>query len=273
MASGPGAPGGAGPGNGRAVAAVRGGAPGVPEEDVARSGQPPSRAADAEPDGGLRGAGAELRHKLRTERRLRLVTLISLAALVLLVLPAFFGVRAMASDPVFASLNELKVDSRFSQGPKDQESGSAFCFLKCSFREREADSAGDLKETTAAYAKALTEAGWDQWTNAACEAPERPEEQAHTCWRQDELTLDLYVGLPDCAVDEFAAGLNPSAGAEAAVPADPGTCTGSSVRIKVQNTLVDHRGETDPAPGPLGQTPETVLPTDDPLLQSTPKTS
>ena len=240
---------------------------------MARSGQLPGREADAEPEGGLRGAGAELRRKLRTERRLRLVTLVSLAALVLLVLPAFFGVRAMASDPVFASLDELKVDSQFAQAPKDQESGSTLCFLKCSFREREADSAQPFKETTAAYTTALTEAGWTQWTNAACEAPDEPDVSTHTCWRQDELTLDLYVGQPKCAVDEFAAGLNPTAGADAAPPADPGTCTGSSVRIKVQNTLMDHRGETDPAPGPVGQTPDAPLRTDDPLLGSTPKTS
>ncbi|MDR6326336.1 hypothetical protein [Actinoplanes couchii] len=210
---------------------------------------------------------------MRTQRRLRLVTLVSLAALVLLVLPAFFGVRAMSTDPVFASLDRLAVGTWADKAPKDQEFGSALCISECSFREREAASDRPFPETATEYSQALSKAGWTQWTAEACEKPSRPDEESHSCWRQDELTLDLFVGLPGCAVDHFAAELNPPAGEAPVEPQEPGECTGSSVRIKVQNTIADTRGKTDTAPGPLGETPEPTLPDTDSLLSPTPQAS
>lgn len=253
--------GGNGAGSGRAGAAAvvpANGPDGSPEAD--RSGEIP--AAVEAPEGGL----AELRHKLRTQRRLRLVTLVSLAAVVLLVLPAFFGIRAMSSDPVFASLDSLQVDDWAEKGPKDQEFGSALCLGECSFREREAQSERPFPETATEYSKALKKAGWAQWNAEACEKPARPEEESHSCWRRDELTLDLFVGLPGCAVDQFAAEQNPLAAEGPVEPQQPGECVGSSVRIKVQNTIADTRGKTDPAPGPLGVTPDTVLPDTDSIF-------
>ncbi|SDT79603.1 hypothetical protein [Actinoplanes derwentensis] len=225
--------------------------------------EPAADSADEKAEGGL----AELRRKMRTQRRLRLVTLISLAAMVLLVLPVFFGVRAMSTDPVFASLDRLQVDSWAETAPpKDQEFGSALCIEECSFREREAASDRPFPETATEYSEALSKAGWTQWKAAACEKPARPEEESHSCWRLDELTLDLFVGLPGCAVDQFAAELNPLAAEEPVEPQEPGECAGSSVRIKVQNTIVDTRGKTDTAPGPLGETPDTVLPDTDSIF-------
>ncbi|WP_430780205.1 hypothetical protein [Actinoplanes sp. G11-F43] len=220
------------------------------------------------PEGGLAG----LRYKMRTQRRWRLVTLVSTAVMVLLVLPAFFGVRAMSSDPVFASLDQLPVAEWADKEPQDHEFGSALCIGECSFRERVAASDRPFPETATAYSKALKTAGWTEWKADACEKPASPEEQSHSCWRRDELTLDLFVGLPDCAVDQFAAEQNPAAGEEALEPLEPGECVGSSVRIKVQNTIVDTRGRTDTAPGPLGETPDTVLPDTDSIFP-TPQTS
>lgn len=206
---------------------------------------------------------------MRTQRRLRLVTLVSLAALVLLVLPAFFGIRAMSSDPVFASLDKLTVASWADKAPKDQEFGSALCIGECSFREREAQSEKPFKETATEYSEALTKAGWTQWKAEACEQPAVEDEQSHSCWRNDELTLDLYVTLPGCAVDQFSAEQNPLAAVE---PQQPGECEGSSVRIKVQNTISDTRGKTDTAPGPVGVTPDVKLPDTD-SIYPTPEAS
>lgn len=261
--------------SGRGVAGTRAGAPAVPAdgfedgEPRARQDTPDGSDGDAEdPDGGLRSASAELRRKLRTQRQLRLVTLMSLAALVLLVLPAFFAVRATVSDPVFASLDSLDVPTWASSNKKDFESNSALCLLECSFRERAADSAQPFAETTDVYAKALTKAGWTQRQVEGCpESPIRADEGTYSCWSRDELTLDLAVGLPGCAVDRVAAELNPPVGVEAPLAADPATCEGSTVNIKVWNAIADQRGKKDTAPGPVGVQPDRVLRTDDPVFQ------
>lgn len=247
-------------------AAVPGRVPPVtdPADDLIGSG--------ADREGGLRGAGAELRQKMRTERQLRQVTLMSLAALVLLVLPAIFGIRALSSDPVFSSLDELNVPSWAATNIEDQGSGSRWCFLDCRFRERIAESEKAFPETSQAYTKALTEAGWTQWKVADCpENPINTEEGAYSCWQRDEFTLDLYVSLPGCAVDQVI----PEAGSEEAVEgaAAPKECVGSTVSIKVQNTIFDTRGKTDQAPGLLGVTPDPTLPADSPLLEPTPEAS
>jgi hypothetical protein len=259
-ATGPVSPAGANGGNGRAVAATRAAAPDVLDDGFEKG--------EADPEGGLRGAGAELRQKLRTERRLRLVTLVSLAALVLLVLPAFFGVRAMTSDPVLASLDSLQVPAWADKNEKEFESGNSLCIMECEFRERVTESEQSFAETSKAYTKALRTAGWKERRVAGCpESPIREDEGVYTCWQRDELTLDLQVSLPGCAVDQFAAEQNPSAGAEAAVPPVPGECVGSTVRIKVWNAIEDARGKTDTAPGPVGQTPDPILRTDDSIFQ------
>jgi hypothetical protein len=219
----------------------------------------------------LRGAGAELRQRMRTERQLRQITLMSLAALVLLVFPAFFGIRAMTSDPVFSSLDDLEVPSWAATKVEDQGYGSLWCFLDCRFRERIAESDQPFKETSAAYSAALTKAGWTQWKVAECpETPVNPEESSYSCWRRDEFTLDLSVGLPGCAVTADAI---PPAGTEEATAGAVKECVGSTVNIKVQNTISDQRGKTDQAPGPLGVTPDPTLAPDSPLLGPTPQAS
>ncbi|MEU4688577.1 hypothetical protein [Actinoplanes sp. NPDC023714] len=192
----------------------------------------------------------------------------TLAALVLLVLPAFFGIRAMSSDPVFASLDALNVPSWASQKAQDQGVNSRWCFLDCRFRERIAESERPFQETAEAYAGALTAAGWKQWDVADCpETPINKDEGSYTCWRRDELTLDLYVSLPGCMVEQTT---TLAEGEEATAPAE---CEGSTVSIKVAYTITDQRGKTDTTPGLTGVTPDAVLPTDDPLLEPTPEAS
>ncbi|XVV10434.1 hypothetical protein ACQP2X_37150 [Actinoplanes sp. CA-131856] len=202
------------------------------------------------------------------------MTLVSLAAVVLLVLPAFFGLRAAGNDPVFGSLNSLDVPSWAAEKVDDQSSGSRWCFMDCTFRERIAQSAKPFAETTQAYTAALSAAGWQPWKVAEC--PEQPvgkDEGTYSCWKRDEFTLDLWVRLPECQVDQVAAqdpATIPSAGTE---PVDPKDCVGSTVSIKVQNAIADTRGDPDVQESPLvGETPDPVL-SDDPLLEPTPTAS
>ncbi len=200
-----------------------------------------------------------------------MITLVSLSVLVLVLLPLFFGIRSAARDPVFTSLDALDVPSWAATEVDDKSSGSRWCFLDCRFRERTAQSQRPFEETANAYAAALTKAGWEPWQVTAC--PEQPiSDGRYTCWRRDEFTLDLWVRLPQCAVDAVAA-QNPAAlPSSGVVPTtDPEKCVGSTVSIKVQNAVTDPRGK--PAtPGPVGETPDPIL-SNDPLLEPTPAPS
>jgi integrin beta 3 len=224
---------------------------------------------------GLRGAGTELRNQLRSRRRLRMVTLVSLAVVVLVVLPAFFGLRSAAKDPVFTSLDALKVPSWAATKVVDRTSGSRWCFIDCRFRDRQVTSQRPFKETTTAYENALVAAGWQSWKVAGCpDEKVDPGSGTYSCWRRDEFTLDLRVGLPDCAVDALAAQVPGALPSGLAPPPDSSKCVGSSVSIKVQNAISDTRGKAEPRQSPnlVGETPNPVL-SNDPLLAPTPKAS
>jgi integrin beta 3 len=213
-----------------------------------------------------------------TERRLRAVTLITLSLVVLLLLPLLFGIRAATRDPVFRSLDALDVPSWAARNVQDRSSGSRWCFLDCRFRERTAESEQAFPQTDQAYAAGLTAAGWRRWTVSGCpDQPISPRDGRYSCWRRDEFTLDLWVRLPECAVDAVAAqdpAALPSTGPDGLVPTtDPKNCTGSTVSIKVQNAITDQRGRPDgEKPGLTGETPDPVL-SNDPLLQPTPSPS
>ena len=209
---------------------------------------------------------------MRSQRRLRVVTLLSLAVVVLVVLPALFGLRSASKDPVFGSLDSLDVPSWAAQGVHDNGSGSRWCFIDCRFRERIAQSAKPINDTTAAYATALTKAGWSLWKVSDC--PETAMQGTYSCWKRDEFTLDLWVRQPECAVDQVAAQDPTAALPPAAVTRAPKKCDGSTVSIHVQNAITDTRGKPDPQRGkPLvGETPDPVL-SNDPLLEPTPAAS
>jgi integrin beta 3 len=209
---------------------------------------------------------------MRTRRRLRLVTLLSLAVVVLVVLPAVFGLRSASKDPIFSSLDSLSVPSWAAQQVDDQSSGSQWCFLNCTFRERIAQSQKPFAETAQAYSKALSSAGWQPWKVADCPEEAVPaKDGTYTCWKRDEFTLDLFVRLPECAIDQVAAQDPALAGSASSAP--PKKCVGSTVSIKVQNAIADTRGEPAPQESPLvGETPDAVI-SDDPLLQPTPTAS
>ncbi|WP_204000426.1 hypothetical protein [Micromonospora lutea] len=199
--------------------------------------------------------------------RLRTAVLVLASVLLLGVLPAIFGVQTMNRDPVFASLDKLEVPSWASVDPVDDVSGSQWCLLDCRLRERTATSDRSPDETAQAYEAALSRDGWQRWTPNYC--PEQEEKGSYTCWRLDELTLDLWVRERTCVPP-------PVDGEPAVVPApDPSTaaeaCPGSLVSVKVRNAIDDERTRPQPSTDPslTGEDPFPTL-TEDPLGDLTP---
>lgn len=184
---------------------------------------------------------------MREKRRLRMAVLAAVTLVLIGAVPMFFAVRAMSHDPVFDSLDALDVPAWAAVKPVDNVSGSRWCFLACRLRERTVQSERPPQETAPVYERALAEAGWTRWKVAHC--PETPT-KGYTCWRQDELTLDLWVREPTCAV---APAVPPSEQAKPGNPA-PEECTGSTVSLKVRNAIDDERTRplpADPKPTPV----------------------
>lgn len=93
------------------------------------------------------------------------------------------------------------------------------------------------------YEAALVRDGWRPWQVTRC--PEQEAKGSYTCWRRDELTLDLWVREPTCVPP-------PVDGEPAVVPSpDPSTaaqeCTGSLVSVKVRNAIDDDRTRPQPS--------------------------
>jgi integrin beta 3 len=221
--------------------------------------------------GRLQGARSEIRKQVRERRQLRVAVLILASLFVLGALPAYFGVRAATRDPVFSSLDALAVPAWAASNTVDDVSGSRWCFIECRYRERTAESARVWEETAPVYEKALTDNGWRPWQVQLC--PEQPVKGKghYTCWKRDELTLDLWVRPPPCAADPAAA---PSA--DPAKPPAPGPgageCGGSLVSLKVRNAIDDDRTKPQPSTDPslTGEDPD---PTFSPLADLTPTPS
>ncbi|SCF26509.1 hypothetical protein GA0074695_4949 [Micromonospora viridifaciens] len=230
--------------------------------------------ADAEPSpvagaaGGLRGARSELRRQMRERRRLRLGVLVLVSLVLLGAVPLYFGVRSVSHDPVFDTLDGLEVPAWAAVKPLDHVSGSRWCLQECRLRERTLESQRAPEETAQAYEQALVRDGWRRWKNDRC--PEQPTKGSYTCWRRDELTLDLWVREPACTPP-------PVDGAPAPTPApSPAAekCTGSLVSVKVRNAIDDERTGPQPTTDPslTGVDPYPTI-TDDPLGESTPSPS
>ncbi|WBB82334.1 hypothetical protein O7606_08475 [Micromonospora sp. WMMD882] len=209
---------------------------------------------------------------MRERRRLRLGVLVLVSLLLLGAVPAFFAVGALSRDPVFDALDALEVPVWAEQTTVDNVSGSRWCLQDCRLRERTAESERPAEETAAEYERALTATGWEPWSVERC--PEQPAPGRYTCWRRDELTLDLWVRPPTC--------VPPPVDGEPAIPPSPqptpaeptGDCTGSSVSIKVRNAIDDDRTRPQPSTDPslTGEDPFPTF-TDDPLLELTPSPS
>jgi integrin beta 3 len=198
--------------------------------------------------------------------------LAAVAAAVLLVfgaLPVYFGVSALARDPVFDSLDSLDVPAWAAVDPEDQVGGNPWCVIDCRIRERTVESERGWEETAQVYEQALTAGGWRPWQVELC--PGQPVEGRYSCWRRDELTLDLWVRERPCPTGPEA---SPSGAAEAAdgtpgAEGEPAECGGSLVTLKVRNAIDDDRNRPEPSidPSRVGETPDPVF-TDDPLNPS-----
>ncbi|WP_244253108.1 hypothetical protein [Micromonospora antibiotica] len=222
-----------------------------------------------EPDG-ADDTGGEPRRRTGHRRRLRLGILVLASALLLGALPAFFGMRTLSRDPVFGTLDELGVPGWATVETVDNVSGSRWCLQDCRLRERTVESDRAPQETTQVYEQALRAQGWRPWKVTRC--PEQPAKGSYTCWRRDELTLDLWVREPTCAAP-------PASGDPAVPPATPvppaaGECTGSLVSVKVRNAIDDERTRPQPSTDPslTGEDPFPTI-TDDPLGSPTPSPS
>lgn len=241
---------------------------------VLRPGEPqvrkPAEAPPAHSDGpGGDGPddGAQERHQDGGNRRMRVMILAVVSVLLLGAVPVFFGLRAAGRDPVFASLDELEVPTWAAVSTTDAVSGSRWCLLDCRLRERTVTSERSPEETAQVYESALSQDGWQPWKPAYC--PEQEEKGRYTCWRRDELTLDLWVRPPTCVpppVDGEPAvvpSLDPEAAAE--------ECAGSLVTVKVRNAIDDDRTRPQPSTDPslTGVDPFPTL-GDDPLGDLTP---
>ncbi|MFG1675804.1 hypothetical protein [Micromonospora sp. NPDC049282] len=228
----------------------------------------PGPAEDGSESGGPRGARSDLRRQLRERRRLRMAVLALVSLVLLGAVPLYFGMRTLSHDPVFDTLDALDVPAWAATKTVDNVSGSRWCLQDCRLRERAVESEQGWKQTVAVYERALAKDGWRRWKVDRC--PEEKIEGSYTCWRRDELTLDLWVRDPTCTpppVDGEPAPSAPPAKAAA-------TCTGSLVSVKVRNAIDDERTGPTPTTDPslTGEDPYPTL-TDDPLGEPTPSPS
>ncbi|WP_181572757.1 hypothetical protein [Micromonospora robiginosa] len=205
---------------------------------------------------------------MRERRRLRMAVLALVSLVLLGAVPLYFGMRTLSRDPVFDTLDALDVPSWAATKTVDNVSGSRWCLQDCRLRERAVESDQGWKQTVAVYEQALAKDGWQRWKVDRC--PEEKVEGSYTCWRRDELTLDLWVRDPTCTpppVDGEPAPSGPPAPAAA-------KCTGSLVSVKVRNAIDDERTGPTPTTDPslTGEDPYPTL-TDDPLGEPTPSPS
>lgn len=191
--------------------------------------------------------------------------------LVLGALPIYFAIRAATRDPVFNSLDSLAIPPWAAVNVVDQVNGSRWCLIECRFRERMAESERGPEETAQVYEKALADAGWRRWDAELC--PAQPVDGHYTCWRRDELTLDLWVRQPACAQDPLARRPTVAPTDESATPSPEAEeeCAGALVSVKVRNAIDDDRIKPEPSfdPSLVGETPDPIV-TDDPLADLTP---
>ncbi|MFG1883026.1 hypothetical protein [Micromonospora sp. NPDC049102] len=236
-------------------------------------GPPALRAAGhdgSDDDDAAPGARSEQHRQSRERRRLRVAVLALVSVVLLGAVPLFFGIRTLGRDPVFDNLDQLAVPAWAATKTVDDVSGSRWCLLDCRLRERTVTSEKSPEETAKVYEEALRNDGWRPWKVSRC--PEQGTKGSYTCWRQDELTLDLWVRAPACVPP-------PVDGEPAIVPspapsAAAGECTGSLVSVKVRNAIDDERTRPQPSTDP-SLTGEDPFPTvsGDPLGDVTPSPS
>jgi integrin beta 3 len=138
---------------------------------------------------------AELRKHLRIQQQLKVGTLVLVALLLLAAYPVYLFTSAVAQDPVFTALDALDIPTWANYEHSDAAEGSRWCIEKCRERKRTWASERAPDETSAAYANALTDAGWRARTEGFCP---QVADGVMTCWKKDEYVMDMYVRAPIC---------------------------------------------------------------------------
>jgi hypothetical protein len=181
--------------------------------------------------------------ELRRQAGRKPVIALAVAALVLLAgLPAAFLIHDTSVDPVFAGLDALSLPAWAAQTHQDTATGSRWCVHECRLRERTWRSAKPAPATDPVYQQALTEAGWQPRSVAACP---RQATGVATCWQHDGYVLDLWTRDAPCDLSNVApvparpdASGGPGPDPNAGIPSPgasgpPATCQGALVTVKV----------------------------------------
>ncbi|GLL02480.1 hypothetical protein [Dactylosporangium matsuzakiense] len=138
------------------------------------------------------------RAQVKRVRQLRYATIIFLVLAVIGAPVAFFVIRELSRDPVFAELDELNLPEWAARNPTDGAVGSRWCINECRSRQRTWESARGPDETNRAFVGKLRDAGWVEWDIPDCQA--EGVDGIETCWQRDEYVLDLWVRAAVCDV-------------------------------------------------------------------------
>ena len=185
-----------------------------------------------------------LRGQVRQSRQARLVTIAVVALVLLAVLPAIFLARDSGQDPVFTSLDNLKLPTWAAQAHDDAATGNQWCVQTCRLRERTWRSSKSAKDTAPTYQQALLDAGWLPWPTNGCP---KASTGVYTCWQHDEFALDLWVRDAPCNLGNVVAPSADPGGSASAAPIPtptgsqpPATCAGSLVTAKAVDRVDPH---------------------------------
>ena len=174
----------------------------------------------------------ELRRQARVAQRVKTLSLVVIAVLLLGAVPIYLFVRSVTQDPVFNALDSLSLPTWAAGHHTDAYTGSRLCIKECRFRERTWQSERPPDETHAAFAAALTKDGWRPRTEGVC--PAYPD-GIPSCWHKDEYVLDMWVRAPVCEEPPARPTASPAAKASSA-GATP-ACPGAYVTVKVFNAV------------------------------------
>ncbi len=211
-------------------------------------GRMPNRPGDMDATAGLRSAldgtsdedsieilTANLVH--RPASRGLLVGVFLLVIALLVVVPGYFVIMDGKHNPAFTAMDGLAVPTWADGAKHDESIYSRFCVAECQINERDSSSARSVDETQAAYATALTTAGWQQSPASRCTTKTTG---SYTCWVLDERELDLWVRPSVCTLPA-----PPKTEGDLTDP-DPSaapttTCAPTAVQVKIFDSVERNR--------------------------------
>jgi hypothetical protein len=171
--------------------------------------------------------------------RLNLASVLAIVLLLAGVVPAALVVAESDRDPLQLALASLALPAWAAGSPQDVAAGSRWCVRQCRSRERTWSSQRPVRDTAAAFADALHDAGWRPYRQAGCPLVATPN--AGGCWQRDEYVLNLFVRTPTCDGQPNQAPATdagpPPGGAVAPPTRGAGTCPPAQATVKVFNRV------------------------------------